>query len=209
MKEKLDGLFVDKLVEKCYSAAYLGGWWKDLKTGESLTGWPAKKNIAELLCLIHSEVSEAYEANKSHSFDDKLPGRLGLEVELADAVIRIADMAGGLYLNLTEAVVALREENDYIITAPSNVNYYISEIHLHISNAMECARKNKLGKLVYNGKPLDGLSENLARAYIEIVKACAEMGLDLFGAVEEKLCYNASRADHKPENRIKEDGKKF
>lgn len=29
------------------------------------------------------------------------------------------------------------------------------------------------------------------------------------GAVVEKLAYNAQRADHKPENRAKEGGKKF
>jgi hypothetical protein len=33
--------------------------------------------------------------------------------------------------------------------------------------------------------------------------------LDLGGAIAEKLAYNASRADHKPENRIKPGGKTF
>jgi hypothetical protein len=36
--------------------------------------------------------------------DDKLPARTMLEVELADAVIRIFDMAGGLHLDLGGAI---------------------------------------------------------------------------------------------------------
>ena len=35
------------------------------------------------------------------------------------------------------------------------------------------------------------------------------LGLDLDGAIEEKLAYNRQRADHKPENRLKEGGKKY
>jgi hypothetical protein len=35
------------------------------------------------------------------------------------------------------------------------------------------------------------------------------MGLDLGGAIAEKLAYNAQRADHKMEHRMQEGGKKF
>ncbi|MFX6318865.1 hypothetical protein ABTF97_18600, partial [Acinetobacter baumannii] len=83
-----------------------------------------------MLCLIHSEISEAMEGHRKNLMDDKIPHRSMLEVELADALIRICDMAGGL-------------------------------------------------------------------------------GLDLEGAVLEKLEYNQKRADHKIENRLKADGKKF
>ena len=83
-----------------------------------------------MLCLIHSEISEAMEGHRKNLMDDKLPHRSMLEVELADAVIRICDMAGGL-------------------------------------------------------------------------------GLDLDGAINEKLEFNKNRADHKIENRLTENGKKF
>lgn len=100
-------------------------WWRDLETGK-----PIKRNVGELIALMHSELSEALEADRKGLMDDKLPHRNGVEVELADAVIRILDAAGGL-------------------------------------------------------------------------------GLDIGGALIEKLAYNHQRADHKPENRVKDGGKKY
>jgi NTP pyrophosphatase (non-canonical NTP hydrolase) len=100
-------------------------WWTDLHTGE-----PMKRNVGELLCLVHSEISEAMEGHRKNLQDDKLPHRKMFEVELADAVIRIFDIAAG-------------------------------------------------------------------------------MGLDLEGAYQEKMAYNAVRADHQREARLQENGKKY
>lgn len=99
------------LQDSCHGAAYNAGWWHDLKTGIDLTndymadGMQSTRNIGELLCLVHSEISEAMEGARKRLPDDKLPTRPMLEVELADAVIRIFDMAGGLYLDLPGAIV--------------------------------------------------------------------------------------------------------
>ena len=70
-------------------------WWKDLETGE-----PLKRNVGEMLCLVHSEISEALEGHRKNLMDDKLPHRPMIEVELADAMIRILDLAAGLKLDL-------------------------------------------------------------------------------------------------------------
>lgn len=115
------------LVNTCHGAAVRAGWWNDLKTGESLIG---KRNVGEMLMLAVSEIAEAMEGHRKGLMDDKLPHRQMIEVEIADCIIRLADTAGSL-------------------------------------------------------------------------------GLDLGGAIAEKLAFNAQRADHKPENRAAAGGKKY
>lgn len=83
----------------CHFRAYNAGWWHDLTTGEKLN-----RNVSEMLCLIHSEISEGLEGFRKNLMDDKLPHRKMLEVELADAAIRIFDLAGGLGFNIGDAI---------------------------------------------------------------------------------------------------------
>lgn len=131
----------DVLTDICHRASFRAGWWKDQRTGLNLIHvinnprtdmerLLAQALVSQKLCLAHGEISEGVEGHRKGLMDDHLPNRTSLEVELADAVIRIADLAGAL-------------------------------------------------------------------------------SLDLGGAIAEKLAYNAQRADHKPENRIKEGGKAY
>jgi len=73
-------------------------WWQDVTTGERID-----RNKGELLCLIHSEISEAMEGERKNLMDDKLPHRRMAEVELADAMIRIFDYAGAFGYDLAGA----------------------------------------------------------------------------------------------------------
>lgn len=103
------------------------GWWTDPKTGNSII---ETRNVGEILMLIVSEVAEAMEGHRKDLMDDKLPHRKMIEVELADTMIRIFDLAGA-------------------------------------------------------------------------------KGYDLGGAINDKMAYNAQRADHKIENRLKPGGKAY
>lgn len=89
------------------------GWWNDLVTKESLCcNYPAgerptgSKSVGDQISLIHSEISEAYEGHRKNKVDDHCPEFTNFEIELADALIRILDTAGGLKLRLGQAFEA-------------------------------------------------------------------------------------------------------
>lgn len=90
---------VQHLTDLCYGVN--AHWWKtlDLKSDElaNLLIVPTK------IMLIVTELAEAVEAHRRNLKDDKLPTRPGLEVELADALIRIFDLGGALGLDLAGA----------------------------------------------------------------------------------------------------------
>lgn len=86
----------------CFGSSYAAGWWTDLTTGEPTTTNPLC--FSNKLALIHSEVSEAMEGDRKNLMDDKLPHRKMAEVELADAAIRIFDLAGAYEFNLGAAI---------------------------------------------------------------------------------------------------------
>lgn len=97
------------LQQVCHGASTAAGWWNDLQTGEPLINRPHV--VGEKLMLIVSEVAEAMEGHRKGLADDKLPHRQAIEVELADAVIRIADLAGALHLDLGGAIAEKLEYN--------------------------------------------------------------------------------------------------
>lgn len=70
------------------------------------------RNDSEMLMLVVSELAEACEALRKRDAsgalprDDKLEQYLAVEVELADAIIRMMDLAAGRGWRIAEAVVA-------------------------------------------------------------------------------------------------------
>lgn len=114
----------DCLTDACHLASKRAGWWEGINPRDPYV-------TSTKLMLAVSELAEAMEGARKGLKDDKLPDCEMLEVELADCVIRVFDLAGAL-------------------------------------------------------------------------------GFKNFGGtLARKMKYNASRADHKPENRAAEGGKKF
>jgi NTP pyrophosphatase (non-canonical NTP hydrolase) len=101
-QESFGDITVSELEQMCHAASKEAGWWDGVDVEDIV---PTK------LCLIHSEISEAMEGHRKNLMDDKLPHRKMIEVELADAVIRIFDLAGALGLNVTEAALEKMEYN--------------------------------------------------------------------------------------------------
>lgn len=65
------------------------------------------RNIGEQLALIHSEISEALEASRNnYPPDHHCPEFSNFEIELADAIIRIMDLAEDRGLRIPEAIIA-------------------------------------------------------------------------------------------------------
>ena len=90
------------LTYKCHDAAK--NWW----TPETLAN---PMCFSQKLCLIHSEISEAMEGDRKSLMDDHLPHRPMREVELADALIRIFDLAGAFGIDVAGALVEKLEYN--------------------------------------------------------------------------------------------------
>lgn len=97
------------LTAACHTASLVSGWWHDLDTHEPLINRP--HIVGEKLMLCVSELAEAMEGHRKNLQDEKLPHRKAIEVELADALIRIFDLAGAMKLNLGEALSEKMEYN--------------------------------------------------------------------------------------------------
>lgn len=92
--------------ERAFKNSSDAGWWDKVTTEQQLfDATPGK------LCLIHSEISEAMEGHRKNLMDDHLPHHSMFGVELADAVIRIADLAGKHGIDLGPIIAEKMEYN--------------------------------------------------------------------------------------------------
>lgn len=70
--------------------------------------WINERPLPELLCLLHSEISEALEAYRNGVLEGEPHC---VSEELADLVIRVWDMCGGLGIDIADAVNKKHEQN--------------------------------------------------------------------------------------------------
>jgi NTP pyrophosphatase (non-canonical NTP hydrolase) len=79
---------------------------KLLSSWNAQQGFWESENVGEKIALIHSELSEALEADRKDLPSDHIDGFSGVEEELADVMIRVLDFAGHFDLRLAEAFAA-------------------------------------------------------------------------------------------------------
>lgn len=68
---------------------------------------PEEVNIPEKFALIHTEISEAYDAYRKNNFDD----RHGVKEELADTLTRVFHLCGILNIDIEAALQKKFEVN--------------------------------------------------------------------------------------------------
>lgn len=106
--EELVYVGIKALLRLAHKTATDAGWYTDPATGESV-----ERNFGEVVALMHSELSEALEADRKGLMDDKLPHRPGQEVEFADLFLRVADTAAARGYDIAGAAI---EKNRYNIS---------------------------------------------------------------------------------------------
>ena len=137
--------------------------------------------------LVIVKLAEAAEGVRKGLRDDKLPHRSLEEVEMADAVFRLLDFAGGFSVECDAAsTVHLSEESP----CPADKLEGLFEI------AKTVALSTSYPPLVWI-------------ALVEIQSYCKKHGLDLWAAFDEKLACNAVREDPTHEVRRAEGGRKL
>lgn len=92
------------LTDACFGGSKASGWHDDPKTGQPRTPEDNKALFPVRIALCHSELSEALEGDRKNLMDDHLPDRSMAEVELADTVIRVFDLAGVMGFDLGSAI---------------------------------------------------------------------------------------------------------
>jgi NTP pyrophosphatase (non-canonical NTP hydrolase) len=69
--------------------------------------WDSERNNAEMIALMHAELSEALEAMREGNWHQAH----GVAEELADCVIRILDFCGGRDIDLENEILKKSEKN--------------------------------------------------------------------------------------------------
>jgi len=185
------------LANQIHIANLKAGWWDDFL--------PEKHTRHETaMALVLSEIMEGLEGIRKGINDDHLPQYQMFDVEMADAMVRLLDLAGAYEINL-----------DCPITGIVGVGNTLEDEIRDRATLNPMAGIYKAVQFILGGgqRPSVVMDNRyrVKKAIVAVVTLYEAYGThpNMFEIVVVKVAYNAQRADHKKSAREAKGGKKW
>lgn len=177
---------LNSLATVIYAQNVERGWWDD-----------PNRSIYCTLQLVNTEIAEATEGDRKDLQDDHLPDRKMVEVEMADTLIRLLDLAGRYRWKYDP----LAAPHEYVTAAQDLAGMHFALTAAVCNIAVPIFLANDIAS--------SAVAWRYSVAVSTLLRIVGLYGYDIEGAVADKLTYNATRADHSREARAHFDGKKY
>ena len=162
-------------------------------------GWrDEERTFGNLIAEVHSKLSKALEAYREHGlepwglypyidtpYDEPPPKPEGVAYELADVVIRVADMAEYYGLDLAAIIQNLLEDTSPIDMSCKTFGDWLSVCHAAFSMASVVREHATYFRPIWE--------EHFAEACHLVQRMATYYGIDLDAAIEAKTEYNKTR----------------